>query len=112
MEALLGRPRCKPQKAAGDKAYDMPFIRRYLKRRGIRAVIPEKKKPHGRKPGRPCLLEFNHYRRRSSVEMCIRWLKQSRRLATRFEKLALNFLAMIKWGILRFYLRKNLRDTA
>lgn len=106
-----GRPKCRPQKLAGDKAYDMRFIRLYLRKRGIRAVIPEKRKPYGRKPGRPCALELNNYKRRSIIENCIGWLKHCRRVATRFEKLALNFLAIVQWAIIRFYLRKNLRDT-
>ena len=40
------------------------------------------------------------YRRRNVVERCIGWLKGRRRLATRFEKLAENFLAMVKLAML------------
>ena len=39
------------------------------------------------------------------IECCIGWLKECRRIGTRFEKLALNFLAMIKLAIIRRYLR-------
>ena len=45
------------------------------------------------------------YRRRNVVERCIGWLKESRRLATRFEKLAVNFLAMVKLAMIRRCLR-------
>ena len=45
------------------------------------------------------------YHRRSVVECCIGWLKECRRIATRFEKLALNFLAMLKLAIIEQYLR-------
>ncbi|AMV39237.1 hypothetical protein VT85_17500 [Planctomyces sp. SH-PL62] len=41
------------------------------------------------------------YRRRNIVERCILWLKENRRLATRFEKLAVNFLAMVKLAMIR-----------
>jgi transposase len=40
------------------------------------------------------------YRCRNVVERCIGWLKVSRRLATRFEKLEENFMAMVKLAIL------------
>ncbi|AMV37409.1 hypothetical protein VT85_26140 (plasmid) [Planctomyces sp. SH-PL62] len=41
------------------------------------------------------------YRRRNIVERCILWMKENRRLATRFEKLAVNFLAMVKLAMIR-----------
>jgi transposase len=41
------------------------------------------------------------YRRRNVVERCISWLKENRRLATRFEKLAVNFLGMVKMAMIR-----------
>ena len=37
-----GRPRLRPDAVAGDKGYSFPSPRRYLRRRGIRAVIPTK----------------------------------------------------------------------
>jgi transposase len=36
------------------------------------------------------------YRRPSTIEQCNGWLKECRRIAARFEKLAVKFLAMIK----------------
>ena len=52
------------------------------------------------------------YRRRNVVERCIGWLKDRRRLATRFEKLAENFLAMVKLAMLEQLLKALLPDTA
>lgn len=95
---------------AGDKGYDIPWIRQWLRSRGIKAVIPEKSKPHGRRPGRPPAFEEDTYRKRNVIERCIGWLKQARRIATRFEKLALNFLAMLKIAMIQRYLRTYLRD--
>jgi len=83
-------------------------IRRWLKRKGIKAVIPERKDETARnatKPGRKPVLDKELYRRRNVVERAIGWLKESRRVATRFEKLALNFLSMVKQAILRRYIK-------
>ena len=106
-----GRRRCLPAHVAGDKGYDVPRIRRWLRERGVRAVIPEKRRPHGRKRGRPPAFDRELYRKRNVIERCIGWLKRARRIATRFEKLALNFLAMLKLAMIQRYLRVYLRDT-
>jgi len=74
---------------AGDKAYDVKYVRQWCRRRGIKAIIPSKRKPY-RRPGRPCQLDKKKYRRRNSIERCIGWLKGCRRIATRFEKLAVH----------------------
>ena len=52
------------------------------------------------------------YRRRNVVERCIGWLKECRRLATRFEKLAENFLAMVKLAMLERLMKTLLPDKA
>jgi len=102
----MGRPRSRPARIAGDKGYDIPRIRNWLRRRGIKAVIPEKSKPHGRKPGRPPVLDRDAYRRRNVIERCMGWLKQARRIAMRFEKTAVNFLAMLELAMIQRYLRE------
>lgn len=107
----LGRPRTRPFRLAGDKGYDIPRIRRWLRRHNITAVIPEKHKPHGRKRGRPPEFDREAYQRRNVIERSIGWLKQARRIATRFEKLAVNFLAMLKLAMIQRYLKTYLRDT-
>ena len=95
-----GRPRTRPKALAGDKGYSYPRIRRYLRRRGIRAVIPTRKdqRPDPR-------FDRETYRRRNVVERRVGWLKENRLLATRFEKLAVNFLAVAHLAIIRRYLR-------
>lgn len=96
-----GRVRTRPKAVAGDKGYSYARVRRYLRRRKIKAVIPTRKDQR-RRPG------FNKesYRGRNVVERCINWLKESRALATRFDKLAVNYLATVKLAILQRYLRK------
>jgi transposase len=95
-----GRPRRRPGRLAGDKGYSYPRIRRYLRRRGIKAVIPTRKdqrrNPH---------FDKEAYRRRNVVERCVNWLKENRRVGTRHEKLAVNYLALVKMAMIRRCLR-------
>ncbi len=92
-----GRPRRRPVRLVGDKGYSIPRVRRYLRRRGIKAVIPRKK--NERRGTRP--FDKETYRKRNVIERCVSWLKESRRLATRFEKLATTFLAMVKLAMIQ-----------
>ncbi len=98
-----GRPRCRPVKLAGDKGYSYPRIRVWLRRHGIKAVIPR------RKDQRPddgrVKFDKDTYKRRAVVEQCVGWLKESRAVATRFDKLAVNYLATVKLAMIRRYLR-------
>lgn len=45
------------------------------------------------------------YRDRNVVERCVGWLKEARRVGTRYEKLARNFLAMVQLAMIRRLLR-------
>jgi len=45
------------------------------------------------------------YRRRNVVERMVGWLKESRRVATRYDKLALHFLPFVKLAMIRRLLR-------
>jgi transposase len=94
-----GRPRLRPRRVAGDKAYSSPTARRRLRRRGIRPVIPTKKD----QPRRP---DFDRaaYRQRNRVERLINRLKQFRRIATRYEKHAANYLAMLTIGMILLWI--------
>ena len=60
-------------------------------------MIPRRKDQ--RRSSRP--FDEETYRRRNAVERCMGWLKENRRLATRHEKLAVNFLAMVKLAMIR-----------
>jgi transposase len=94
------RPRTRPHALAGDKGYSFPTVRRYLRQRGIRPVIPTRKdqRPNPR-------FDRRAYRQRNIIERVVGWLKESRRLGTRYEKLAVNFLAMVKLAMLQRCLR-------
>lgn len=56
--------------------------------------------PCGPNKGRPLSFGREACRLRSAIETCGGWLKECRRIATRFDKLALNFLAMLKLAII------------
>jgi transposase len=76
----------------GDKAYSSAGNRAYLRRRGIKAVIPvkEDQKSHrrarGSSGGRPPVFDPGHYKQRNTVERCFSKLKQFRAVATRYDK--------------------------
>jgi transposase len=87
--------RRRPDAVAGDKGYSYPRIRAWLARRGIEAVIPSRKnQPRVR-------ISKRKYRGRNVVERCIGWLKWCRRVATRYEKLAESYLAMVKLAMIQ-----------
>ena len=100
-----GRPRCRPNRLAADRAYSNQRIRHWLRQHHITAVIPPKQRRGRPKVGRPTTSKHEHYRGRNVVERCIGWLKECRSVCTRFEKLAINYLMMIKLAIIARYLR-------
>ena len=72
------------------KATTAPTLRTALRRRGIQPIIPSRSNRIRTIP-----LDKARYRERNVIERCINWLKQWRRVATRYEKLAANYAAMI-----------------
>jgi transposase len=94
-----GRSRLRPRRTAGDKSYSSPTARGRLRRRHIRAVIPSKSNQR-RQPN----FDRTAYRRRNRVERLINRLKQFRRIATRYEKRATNYLAMVHISMLLLWL--------
>ena len=95
-----GRPKQRPRYLLGDKAYDAQSIRRTLRRQHTTPVIPKRKNAK-RKP------RFNRglYRERNRIERLINRLKQSRRIATRYEKRAENYLAMLTIAAIMIWLK-------
>ena len=86
-----GRPRSRPERVCGDKGYGSGKILASLRRRGIRLTIPRKRNEKRRGP-----FDREMYRRHNVVERSINRLKQFRRIATRYEKKAKNYLAMLQ----------------
>jgi transposase len=92
-----GRPRTRPVLVRADKAYSARGTRGYLRRRGIKAVIPEPadqaghRKRRGSRGGRPVSYDRLEYAGRNVVERGFNVLKQWRALATRYDKHALTY---------------------
>ena len=77
-----------PSRLVADRAYDARSLRDWLAARGAEAVIPPnptRKHPHG--------YDADAYKRRNLIERMFCRLKDFRRIATRYDKLARNFLA-------------------
>ena len=94
-----GRPRVRPDRVAGDKGYSSPTVRRYLRARRIKAVIPTKA-DEALDPA----FDRAAYRERNVVERLINRLKRWRRIATRYEKRAANYLAMLTLAAILLWL--------
>lgn len=95
----VGRPRTRPGAVAADKAYSSRGNRVYLRRRRIKAVIPEKvdqaanRKKRGSHGGRPVSHDPDLYKQRNTAERCINRMKEWRGLAFRFDKTPTSYLA-------------------
>jgi transposase len=94
-----GRPRW-PEREAGDKGYSYKPVRRWLRRHHIKAVIPTRK-DQPRDEG----FEKETYRRRNIVERAVGWFKWCRALATRYDKLAVNYTALWIIADIQYLLR-------
>ena len=92
-----------PVALAGDKGYRADWIDEYLIELGIDPVIPSKENED--RDTRPVEFDRDAYRERNIVERLIGWLKESRRIFSRFEKTAKNFAGMIKLAFIQRYLR-------
>lgn len=105
-----GRPRKRPQQLACDKGYSYPKCRRALRRRGIRHVIPERKEQREQRQARGALggraprFEKAIDQERSWAERGVNRLKQWRGIATRYEKRAHNYLALVQIASLILWL--------
>jgi transposase len=106
-----GRPRWRPKRMAGGKAYSCRRIRAWLRAHAIRGVIPQKDNERRSHRGRPLKFDRDAYRQRNVVERCVGWMKENRRIATRYEKLAIHYLAMVKLAMLQRYLKPSIGNT-
>jgi transposase len=95
----VGRPRTRPGAVAADKAYSSRANRAHLRKRKVKAVIPEKadqaanRRKKGARGGRPVSHDAELYKERNTVERCINKIKDWRGLATRFDKKPESYMA-------------------
>lgn len=90
---------------AADKGYDARRIRRFLRRRGLVPVIAKRRTAEGKRTRNPGF-DRKQYRQRNVVERCLSWLKEQRRVATRYDKLVVIYSAMVQLACIRRLLPK------
>jgi transposase len=91
---------CRADHVIADTAYDSRALRQLIASLGANAVIPTnptRKHPFAHDP--------TIYKLRNRIERCFNKLKHFRRFATRYDKLAANYLAFIKLASIRLWLR-------
>lgn len=94
-----GRPRIRPDRLVGDKGYSYATVRKYLHRRGIRVTIPRRKDQ-----GPDLCFDAAVYRERNKVERLVNRLKGFRRIATRYDKRAVNYQGWLTLAALLLWL--------
>jgi transposase len=92
-----GRPQLRPKRIVGDKGYCGKPVRDLLCRRGIRFTIAKRSNMCRKGPFDKAI-----YRQRNQIERTINRFKHFRRIATRYEKRAINYLAM--WHVAAIFL--------
>jgi len=90
-----GRPRKRSRWLLADKGYDAEHLRHYCGRHRMQPVIPLRAMPRKPRPGLPRLFDRPKYRQRNIIERMSGWLKENRRIGTRYDKLAKSFAAMV-----------------
>ncbi len=112
----VGRPRTRPDRGLGDKAYSSRANRGHLRRRGIKATIAqpgdqrEHRRRRGSAGGRPPAFDRVAYRVRNTVERAINLLKQNRAVATRYDKRAVIFDGTVQVASIRIWLHDLTRS--
>ncbi len=90
-----------PNRLIGDKAYDSDLLDKRLRNEGIELIAPNRRKRSKTQDGRP----LRRYLRRWKVERLFAWLKNFRRLTSRWERSSANFLGMVQLGCTLILLR-------
>ena len=83
-----------------DRGYDYDEVRRTIRMAGSRDHVPTTRQKRKQISVPPAL-----YRQRNLIERCFNRLKHFRRLATRFDKLARNYLSTVALAAIRLWTR-------
>ena len=103
MTTADGVPVAWPFAIAGDKGYRADWIDEMLDDMEITPVIRSKENQD--RDARLVEFDVEQYRKRNIIERLIGWLKECRRVFSRYEKTAINFRGMIKMAIVQRYLK-------
>ena len=87
------------QHVLADRAYDADYVRKQIALAGAQAVIPSKK-------NRKVAIAHDEelYKNRNQIDRCFNRFKACRAIATRFEKTALAYLALVTLAAIRMWL--------
>jgi transposase len=97
-----------PARLIGDKAYDSDALDARLQaERGIELIAPHR--VSRQRPATQDRRALRRYRRRWKVERLLAWLQNFRRLVTRYEYHAANFLGFVQLGCIVILLRAFMR---
>ena len=106
VQGRRGPARRRPRVLVGDKGYSYRPVRAWARRHHVRAVLP-------RREDQPRYNRYNHapfdreaYRQRNLVERAVGRLKECRAVATRYDKLALNYRATVQLAVLFDHLHR------
>ena len=102
-----GRPCTRPECLIADRGFCFPSCRKLLKNRNIPHTIPEgrdQRERRAKRPGRSPSFDAEIYARHNVVERCVNRLKQWRGIATRYEKRAVNYRALVVIAALMIWL--------
>ena len=102
----MDEPGPEPKVLIADKGYDSDAIREDLIERGAEPVIPPRK---NRKVQQP--IDGYIYALRNLIERCFSKLKQSRRLATRYDKTAASYIGFVLIASARIWVRHFVTTT-
>jgi transposase len=100
----LGDPKSGLRRSLENRAYDSKENRKWCWQRNIESVIPARNGMHTG-PGRPPTCDEQKDERRNVVERLVGRLKERRRIATRYEKKASHYKAMLQWAFIGEYLK-------
>lgn len=111
---LLELEEKRPKVVVADKGYDSQLIRKALREQSIQAQIPERALAEGskrRRKGRPPKVNKKLYSQRNIIERLFGRMKEMRRFACRFDKLAGSYLAFIQLAFMKICLKPYFSDT-
>lgn len=95
-----------PKALLADKGYDRDRFRESLLIRGILPIIPPRS--NRKVPEHP---DYRRYKDRNRIERMFNKLKQSRRIATRYDKTALSFASFLNLASIRLWLKSFVNRT-
>jgi transposase len=87
----------------GDKAYSFGPLRAWARQHRLRAYLPQRKDQ--RPPPSSRIFDREAYRLRTAIERLVGRLKEWRAVATRFDKLAVQYLATVDVALIGDFLR-------